>query len=323
MIPSGAVGLAGMTIVLALLRRFPGASVIEYAPQLAGPVLGRIYLILLGLVLLAGAPANLHTLVEMTRFSELPRMSPLWIATLFAGMVAVGCYFGPEVIARVGEVMGPLLLLALIGMYASPLPAAVPARLFPLSGFNWQGYLSPAILATLGALRGFLCVLVLGGMVNDRRGVGLWALGAILAAWVLLALSFAEPVMVLGTGLAKTLRYPLLAVTGTVSFRWLPFQRFTTVVVMVWELLMYMVFGFYLWSGVDVLSAAVGLRQRRAAIIVWAGVAAFIAGASVRRRVFRGGTSIWDFSVILVGVILPLLLLLLARRHAAPGEAEQ
>lgn len=319
MVPATAVGLIGAAIALALLRRFPGRSVTEYAPQTAGPLLGRLYLALLGLVLLAGAPANLHTLVELARFSELSHISPLWIAFLFAGMVSTACYFGPEVVARVAEVLAPIVALGLIGVYAAPLPAAIPVRLLPLAGFPWHAYLAPAIISTLAGVRGFLCVLVLGGMVDDTCCIGRFTFGAVLLAALLSTMSLAEPVMVLGSGLASRLRFPLLAVIGTVSFRWLPFQRLTTVVIVVWELVMYAVFAFYLWSGVHVLTVVVGMRRNwRTVLFPAAAIAAFLAGASIRRPLYRAGLIGWDFSVIGVGVLLPLLLLALGRRRPRP-----
>jgi len=321
LVPGLAVGLVGTGIALALMARFPGASVTEYAPRVLGTAAGRVYLFLFGLVLFAGAPANLRVLTRITRFTELPRTSPLFTAFLFAAVVAIGCHFGPEVFSRIGEVLALFIAAGLLVIFAAPLPAAVPARLLPLSGFDWRAYFAPSVFSSIGSLRGFLCLLVLGGTVGRTDGLHRWVLPAMLLAWALLALGLAEPVMILGSGMAERLRYPLFSVTGTVSFRWMPFQRLTTVTVLVWEMIMYVVLAFYLWSGIHVLSSALGLRRWRTWLIPAAAAAAYLAGVSIPRFLSRAATNTWDFAVVGVGVLVPLFLLLLAgRRRAAEGR---
>lgn len=314
-VPAAATGLLGLRLAQALTARFPGQSLLEYAPRVLGPLLGRGYLLLLGAVLLAGAPANLHVLTRIVKYVNLPRTPTLFTAALFTGVVAFGCYFGPEVFARVAEALAAAIAAGLAVLFLAPLASAHPIRLLPLGGGHLRGYLAPSVSSSLGTVRGFLCVLVLGGSLAPPRGAVRPAVLAMLLAALLLALGLAEPVADLGIRFAAQLRFPLLSVDSTVSLRWLPFQRFTALTILVWQMVMYVVLAFYLWSGVRLLSAASGIGHWRIWLIPAALGSAFLGGLRVPTAVARGGLDVWNFSVLAVGVLGPAALLLASRRQ--------
>jgi len=320
LVPALAVGLLGCAVAGTLAARFPGRSIVEYVPEILGPVAGRAFLLLLGLVLLAGAPGNLHVFARVVRFSELPRTPPFWIAALIVPIVGYACYGGPEVIARASEVLAPFVLLGLAVIYFAPIVGTVvPARLAPTHPFPWASYWLPAVSSSLGTVRGFLALLVLGGSADEPERLRGPAMIATACAWVLLALSVALPVAVLGAGFSAELRYPILGVTGTISFRWLPFQRITAITILVWQMLMYTVLAFYLWSGVLVLCAALGIRNWRPWLLVGAAVAVYLGGVPLSPPTSRDVVDLWNFAVLAMGVVLPASLLLLGgeRRRSA------
>lgn len=315
-VPAIGVGLLGTGLALALLGRFRGESILEYAPRVLGPVGGRLYLLALGIVLFTGAPANLHVLTRVVAFTELPRVSDLYIAFLFLGVVAFGCYFGPEVIARMAEALAPAVALGLAVIFLAPLATAVPVRLLPLSGFHLRLYWPPAVSSSIGTVRGYLGLLVLGGRLDQARGMGRAAVLALCVAGVLLGLSLIEPILDLGSGFAEQFRYPVLGVAGTVSFRWLPFQRLTTVTVLVWQMVMYVVLAFYLWSGTHVLAAATGIGHWRWWVAPAALVAAYVGGMAMPVAVSGPALDFWNYAVVAVGVLGPGLLLAMDGRRA-------
>jgi hypothetical protein len=320
LVPAYGVGLVGTATALALMARFPGESILDYSPRVLGAAAGRAFLVLLGLMLLFGAPLNLNFMSRVVQFTELPRMPLLVPAWLLAALVGYACYFGPEVVARVAEVVFWPLAFGFLFIFVVPLAAAVPARLLPLSGFPWAGYLTAPVASSLGTVRGFLCLLVLGGAARESgRGMATPAVLALSASWVLLVLGLALPVMVLGVGFAEHIRYPIVAVSGTVSFRWFPFQRLTLILGLVWEMVMYVVLGFYLWSGTYVLCAALGTTRWRSWIIAGAAVTGATAGLPVPPALAERGVDGWNFAVVAIGVLGPLLLFAVARArgHAA------
>jgi hypothetical protein len=113
---------------------------------------------------------------------------------------------------------------------------------------------------------------------------------------------------------ASQLRYPLLGVTGTIAFHWLPFQRITVVTILIWQMIMYTVLGFYLWSGTLVTCAALGIRNWRPWLVLTAALTAYAAGLPHSPPVARTLIDAWNFSVVGAGVLLPAPLLLLRRR---------
>lgn len=157
-----------------------------------------------------------------------------------------------------------------------------------------------------------------GGVLSGPRGVGRYAYGALGAAALLLALSLALPVMVLGSGFAEQFRYPILAVTGTVTFLWFPFQRLTTLVALIWQIVVYVVLAFYLWSGTYVLSAACGSRNWRLWLLPAAAATAYFGGVNMGLGTERMLADTWNFAVVVIGVMAPALLWMAAvlRRRA-------
>ena len=314
LIPAYGVGIVGLVAALALMARFPGESILDYAPRVLGPVAGRAYLILLGLMLLWGAAGNLSTMAGVVQVIELPRMPLLVPAWILAALLCYACYFGPEVVARSAEVFFWPIAFGFLFIFFAPLATAQPANLLPLSGFPWARYANPSVASTLGTVRGFLCLLVLGGAVRGAgRRMAAPAVLGLSVAWLLLALSLALPVMDLGVGLADLVRYPIVVVGGTVSFRWFPFQRLTLVLGLVWEMVMYVVLGFYLWSGVHVLCGALGIRRWRLWLIPAAALTGAVGSLPLRPSLAQLLLNTWDFSVVVIGAICPLLLLAIAR----------
>jgi spore germination protein KB len=319
LLPALAVGLVGCGVAGALAARFPGRNVTEYAQEALGPWAGRLFLLLLGLVLLAGAPANLHAFARVIHFAELPRTPPYYITALMTAIVAYACYGGPEVIARASEVLAPLVVAGLAAIYLGPLATVKVARLAPLQPFPWSAFWLPMVLSALGTARGFLCLLIVGGAAREPDRLWGPAMAATAAAWVLLALSVVLPVAVLGADLAQQMRYPLLGVTGTISFRWLPFQRITSLTVLIWQMLMYSVLAFYLWAGVFVLCAACGIRNWRPWLMAGAGLTAYLGGMPLSPPATRWGIDAWNFAVVAAGVVLPAPLLLRRRPASRQG----
>ncbi len=313
LLPALAVGLLGCAVAGSLAARFPGRSVIDYAPEVLGPAGARIFLLLLGLTLLTGAPGNLHIFARVVRFAELPRTSPYLIVAMFTAVVTYTCYGGPEVIARAAEVLAPLIIGGLLIIFLAPLATVVPYRLAMLGPFPWASYWLPLVSSTSGTARGFLVLLVVGGRIRDHEDLRGPAMAATLAGWVLLALSLALPVAVLGATFAANLRYPILGVTGTITFHWLPFQRITTVTILIWQMIMYTVLAFYLWSGVLVVCAALGIRNWRPWLLAGGALTIYVAGIPHAPSVQRDLIDAWNFAVVGAGIMLPAPLLLLHR----------
>lgn len=320
LLPSLGFGLLGTVVALRLLARFPGQSIVDYAPRALGPWAGRLYLALLGILLLGGAPMNLHVLTRIVAFTELPNTPTFATAGAMVAVLAYSCYFGPEVFSRVAEVLAALIALGLAVIFIAPLATVVPARLLPVGGFAWQQFLTPSVSYAWGAVRGFLCLLTLGGMVNKVQGMPSRAILAVLVAWLLLEMSLLLPVAVLGSGLAQEVHYPFIAVTGTISLRWLPFQRLTTVTILMWQCVMYVVLAFYLWSGAYLLTSACGSTRWRFWLMPAAVLTTYLAGMRPPAHLLQTLAEGWNYGVIIIGIGASAALLVAARARPAVGQ---
>ena len=311
-VPGWTAGLLGLLAVAVLRRRRPQSSALEYAPALFGRQVGWLYLLVLGLVLAAGAVLTLHTLLVvlgLTLAAETPQWLLALILTALAGYAA---FFGPEVIARVGEIMLILVLPGLAFTLGVPWINAEPGRLVPMAAVPWSVLLGNwRLTAALGFCHGFLPLLVLAPAVTGPGAVRNSIVAHALAG-ILLLVALALPVAVLGLALAARLHFPLLEAVGTLAWRSVPFQRLGQLAVLVWQIVALIALSTYLW-----LAAAVGGwlfaggRWRPLVPALGTAVVAVIS-LGLRGGTWLAGIAIWHGLVVAVGVLGPLSMALAA-----------
>jgi hypothetical protein len=321
-LPGTGVGLYGTAVAVLLARRWRGRPFDRTALDLLGPYLGYPYLVALALLLLTGAPLNLYTFASVSGSRALRYLPLAYPAFMVAGTGAFAAYFGAEVVARCAEALAPFAGLGLAFVYASPLSNAQLGYLLPLGGVPWERLASPHALATLGTVRGFLPLLLLGPFCRPAPRTGrLFAATA--AAGALVTASLALPVAVFGAPLTAQLHDPFVSAAGTVGWSWLPTERIVELTLLVWQAIAFVVFATYLWL-------AAWLLRRLAPRLPWAPLVALLGAAGgaaaavhLPSPVLEAVIDAWNGSVVLLGVLVPTVLWWRsARRSAARPRAE-
>ena len=315
MLPAIVVGLFGLGAVVVLRRRRPNASVLEYAPEFMGRVGGWAYIFMLCLLFVTGAGANLHVFVDMLHTTLLPNLSEWWPSIAMAALAGYVAFFGPEVITRAGEMLLVAVLPGLAGVLTLPWLNSVPGRLLPLTRVPWDKLFTNVQTASIiSACRGFLPLLVLAPMIQGRQMVGRTT-AALLAGAMVIMVSFAIPIAVLGPDLAALFRFPLLDSIGTVAWTWLPFQRLGHLAALLWEGVTFVVVATYLWLG-----AALGgwlfLRGGwRPMVFAAAVVTLLLASPVLDSEVQKKLLTIWTVGVVALGAAVPVCLAIAAFRR--------
>lgn len=306
-------------MAVGLARRTGGQPFDRTVVRGLGRFAGYPYLVLLAVLLAAGAPANLLVFTGVAHLVLLPYLPRAYVAVPAAAVGTYVAYAGSEAVARAAEVLAPFLAVGLFVIFAGPFFNAHLQRLLPLSGLSPAQWLSPPVLATLGTIRGFLPLLVLGPFCSTRpraRDLGL----AATAAWSLITVSVVLPVAIFAAPLAGRLRYPFLAAEGTVGWSWLPLRNIVSLTLLVWYGVVFIVFATYLWLGSWLLQRLFP-RLPWAPLVVILG-AASAAGASLPLTVsaVRGMFITWNLGVVALGLLVPTVLWF-RRAHAAPPDA--
>jgi len=131
---SFSTGALGFLIIAALLKRYPGKSIVEISEQIAGPVFGN--LATLGYFAFFFAA----TILVMRQFSEtvgtalLPRTPLSVITAIFVLATLIAVYLGGEAITRAAFLAAPLIVITLVFLNILSLPQANLDAMFPIFG---------------------------------------------------------------------------------------------------------------------------------------------------------------------------------------------
>jgi len=286
----------------------PGRSLPEIAEGAAGRLGGRAYLFLLGCYLLFWGPiGNQVTLLKMIQGSLLPYTSPTPIVGLMIGAAALAVYFGPEVIARVGEAWAFLLIPALFVLTGLAFLHAEPGRLLPLlpAPVDWA---SADLWSFALGLRGFFLALALAGMLRQERLLPRTVLGASLTAGVFVSLLVIAPHTVFVPAVLRTLHFPALETLDTVNASSVGVESLLALTLTVWTVISWLVVAAALFGASYLLSRAFGLRSHRPAILPLAVLATGIASWAIptpTETVLMHG---WSGLGYVVGILGPWLL---------------
>jgi len=305
-----AVGLLGTTVAM----RFSGTRPWERG----GPGV-RFLAVALAPVVLFGAAANTEVYAQASA-SVFTVHFPLYYPVAFVGVAsAVAAYYGVVSVARTISVLFPLVATGLVLLFAAPIGNIDLRNLVgPQPAF--QPTLDGMTIASLGAVRGFLVLLVWGGRARNGRAATRAALLGVAGAGLLVVVSTVWPLAIFGLPEALTLRFPLLAVTGSVFWQWFPSSSFEALTMVVWQVVAFLVVAEYIALGADVLRLAVPSLGRLPAFAL---AVLPVALASVQMRPGAQAAALVAFNAlaVAVGLALPAGLLLAGRRPADGPEA--
>lgn len=304
-------GVAAVLVLAGLARRFPGRGLPEIAQEVAGPVLGNLFNLLLaaGLVVLAAMVVRL--LSEAFIIAILPQTPPSVLVGT-AGLLAVyAAYLGLEPMARVNQIMAPLAIVAFMLVLLLLLREGEPGWLLPALGPGLPALLQSSFLQS-GAWVEVLLLGIYGYAFRrdgDLRRAGLLAVvGAALA----LAGTAAVYIMVFGPEVAPRQPFPLYALARMVYLGRF-FQRAESLFVLIWIAASLAYPGVLLHGAAETTARALGVPYTRPLLfplaLLMLSVALlppnFIAALAVTQQVRLWGA--------LVGFGVPLLLLLAGR----------
>lgn len=128
--------LPGLWALCALMRRFPGRSIIEVAEEVAGPWLGGLAALAIFLTFLVITVAILRQFTESIVTMVLPETPVSVIAAIFTVAITFGAYKGMEAITRTAWIIFPWIAAGLGIILVLVLPWADYHRLFPPLGLG-------------------------------------------------------------------------------------------------------------------------------------------------------------------------------------------
>jgi spore germination protein KB len=318
-LPALGAGLWGLGSASALSRRFHSQPFPRTVLTILGPYGGYPYLILLTALYFVSTFGCLLVYAPATQGELLPRLPVAFVAVMLAAVGTYAARSGAETVARTAEVLAPLLAAALPAIFLPLLSNTRPGRLLPLRPPRPAVWLSAPVLAATGTVRGFLLLLVLGPLTREPVPWGPLALAATLA-WVLILAAVALPVAIFAAPLTKQLRFPFLAASATIAWRWLPLHSLSSITLLIWYANTFLVFSTYLCMAGTLLHAMLPRLRRDLGVLLLGTAAATIASLPLAEETFQALFILWNAAVLVLGVLVPTaMLLVVARRDPTPA----
>jgi spore germination protein KB len=265
---SSLTGLVGLYIIVSLLKRFPGQTIIEAGQSAAGPVIGFIAAVFYLAFFITSVSVATREFSESIKVMALPS-TPLYVITLFFLIAMMVCvYLGLEAMSRMGIIIAISALAMIILLTVLLIPLYNIGYLFPLLGKG------PAKLALWGMIKSSnfsellfagLIVNALGGWKNALKA-GTYAVFLSMLVTTVIVMAV---ILTIGPTMGEAIFFPVFRITKQVIIRRF-FQRLESVFLIFWILVWFLYCAFGLYASVITFTRMFKLAQYKPLIPVFA-----------------------------------------------------
>lgn len=184
------LGWLPLWLLFDLDRRRPGLTLVEQARASLGPVAGSVVAVLAVIFLATGMPVVVRQFTDVISFEALPLTPPVVVVGLLLLPSLYAARRGIETIARLGTLLLPPAILALLFILLATARRVEVLNLLPPTGSGWTGIGQAASIAASFYLETMLLgfVLPFRGHGSTRRSLWLGAVAGLGLAGLLSAL---------------------------------------------------------------------------------------------------------------------------------------
>lgn len=247
---SGVSGFLGMVIIVLLLKRFPGQTIVEAGNSAAGPMIGSIAALLYAAFFIFSAAMVLREFCESIKIMSLP-MTPFYVIIVsFMLVSAVSAYLGIEALSRMAIIIALSMFVIIVLIVALTMNKYNINYIFPLLGKG------PKTLLLWGMIKSsnFSELLFAGLIVNSIGGykhVFKTTSISIMISTLLSSLITACIIMTFNVSMTEEFLLPLFRLTKEISIGRF-FQRAESIFELSWTTvgLLYCAVGLYSSSAI-------------------------------------------------------------------------
>lgn len=314
--------LIAATAVGLLARRFYTKTIYESAPEILGTIMGKAFGLLLLIYFAATATVVLRVIPFLFKITMMPYLPVWFIIAMFLIACMFTAYMGVETLARVNEVIMPVVLIIVVAMLLTVLPFVRLYRVFPLFyGFQWDKILSLDFGILFYSSSAFALIFLLPPFMEDPQEIVTVGQKAV----ILPALFYAVVTFLCITTLTPKLTmeqvWPTVRLFNIPAFRGFLIERLDVIFAFMWSLAAYTTALNYFFATVESTQRIFHLKQRKGVILFWAVVIFF--GAQQIKDYLDEGIVVQIIGVysLIVCFFLPAGILLLAKLRKR-GETE-
>ena len=262
---SAVVAAVGFAFVYALLKRFPGKSIVEIYDVVFGRYIGFVFSFLLAAVLLISAAINLREYIEVIKIYVFPKTQPSFLIISFILVVVILGFLGFENIARYSKLAAYLLMTEFIALFLLSSYLFEFYRLYPLLGYGLkntllQGFLRSSIFGEITLVAVFVKSL---NETKEAKRIGYTSL--IIAA-VLLAIMQVGFILIFTYPFGQEIVAPLYTAASLIHYGAF-FHRIEAMFLFVWNISILIEIPVLFYMVMLIYSHLFGINDRRPIII--------------------------------------------------------
>lgn len=260
-------GLAITWVALSINLSLPNKTLVEIAESLLGKWLGKLLILLYLVMWISVTGIILREFADFVHVALFDK-TPLWVilVTFLGLMVYVVIHSGLEGIARISEMLGPIVVITIIVAILMSLGQLKFRLMLPIyEDTGWQKILQGSV-PSLSFFCESIVVMMLVPFVRERERVKSRTLKAVFLASFFVAISALLNVFMWGPNLPGSMVYPSYEFTRFISM--LEFiQNIDVIFVIVWMFSFFIKLTIYMFVSSYGVSQWIGIKQWKS--VVW------------------------------------------------------
>lgn len=268
MIPiAGLMGMIFLYFTTKLSTEYPSKIVIEYAQDILGSFIGKIYALVLTLYMLSVSGMILRIFADAIKGVMLPQ-TPLEI--IIIAMIFTSIYLimnGISSISKVCEIFIPIIILVSVTLIFLPLKHFDVEEFYPLFSKGVKPILL-GIPAIFTAFSGFEIIMFITPFTDKKNNILKYGMWGIIIPICIYTLQVITVIGVLGLDTTKFSVYPTLEVARFINFPGAFAERFDIFFIIFWVLASFSTFSCYFYMSTLCVTKLMGLKQYKPFVLI-------------------------------------------------------
>jgi spore germination protein len=326
---SGVVVAILVYLMTRLCQRFPGMTLVQFAPYILGSrkrkwvgyVISFPFLLMVALFFVMGTASVVRIFGETVVTTMLPRTPVEAVMLIFLLAAAFGAGSDLGVIAKLNEFLFPITLIPFLSMIYALFQSGEITNILPL--FQLDPLVLPkALMGGAFAFAGFQVVMIFSGFYQQpekmKKANMISILAITISYWYLCAISLS----VFGIDEVNNLMFPVLEVAKVVKMEDILFERIESAILSIWLVAGYTSVVNLFSALVQIIIEYFRLSERYRRWIAFLAVPVFLYLALIPENtqevgIYADRIGLYD---AVISVIIPVVLLLVAVIRKKKGE---
>ncbi|NPV91169.1 MAG: endospore germination permease [Firmicutes bacterium] len=252
-------GVMAALLAVALGRRFPGLTLIEYLPLILGKPLGRIVGVVYALF---SIQLGAYLIREFGMFLSVSVMPETPVAVFMVTVMVVIFYAirsGIEVIARVNEIILPVMIIILLAVFLLPYNLMDFRRLLPVGEHSPGTLLATSLVEAAISGHVFIAAMLLPALSGTRHIARSLVLSVVIAG-ILMAVAEITCTAVFGGAEVANMEFPLFSLARMINVAKI-ITRLEVLLVLTWVFGVFIKITVVTYTAVLASSQALGFKE--------------------------------------------------------------